>query len=168
MTDSYSESETFSISHARHIASRVAADMRQMSRYYGYPEESEIDDFLEEIAQYLVKGYLATFEMGFKHDGRRLFTLYYEVLADGSLSDSRAGGVPAGIDVEGATPFNFLKQSEGFYLLSQAEREAFKAKLPIKRVFGHAPVDGNGRWVSEDRSYAAAGTGLRRRRFEPA
>src|ERR1017187_4483961 len=143
MTDSYSVTETFSISHARHIASRVAADMRQMSRYYGYPDESKIDDFQEEIAQYLVNGYLATFEIGFKRDGYRIFTLYYEVLADGSLSDTRGGGVPANLNVAGATPFNFLTQSGAFYGLAQAEREAFKAKLPIKRVFGYAPADGN-------------------------
>lgn len=167
MTDSYSATETFSISHARHIASRVAADMRQMSRYYGYPDESQIDDFQEEIAQYLAAGYLATFEIGFKRDGHRIFTLYYEVLADGSLSDTRGGGVPANADVTGATPFNFLTQSGTFYRLAQAEREAFKAKLPVRRTFGYAPFDGNGRWIS-DRSYAAAGTGLQRRRFEPA
>lgn len=167
MTSSYSVSETFSISHARHISSRVAADMRQMSRYYNYPDEEKIDDFLEELAQYLVKGYLYSFEIGFKREGRRLFTLYYEVLSDGSLSDSRAGGVPADIDLEGATPFNFLKQSDAFYRLTEAERIAFKEKLPVKRVFGEAPIDGKGRWVTEDRSYAAAGTGLRRRRFVP-
>jgi len=167
MSSSYSTTETFSLSHARHISSRVAADMRQMSRYYGYPDEAGIDDFLEELAQYLVKGYLHSFEIGFKRDGRRLFTLYYEVLSDGSLSDSRAGGVPAGIDIEGASPFNFLRPSEAFGRMAQSQQEAFRAKLPIKRVFGQAPVDGNGRWITEDRSYAAAGTGLRRRRFVP-
>lgn len=167
MSSSYSETESFTIAHARHISSRVAADMRQMSRYYGYPDEAEIDDFLEELAQHLVKGYLHSFEIGFEREGRRLLTLYYEVRSDGSLSDSRAGGVPAGIEVEGATPVNFLRTSEAFGRLPQGQREAFKATLPVTRVFGHAPVDGPGRWV-EDRSYAAGGTGLRRRRFVPA
>ncbi|HTA98156.1 MAG TPA: hypothetical protein VK730_11005 [Solirubrobacteraceae bacterium] len=165
---SYSESESFTIAHARHISSRVAADMRQMSRYYGYPDESHIDNLLEELAQYLVAGFLGTFEIGFKRDGRRLFSLFYEVLADGSLSDSRGGGVPAGIDIAGAKSFNHLRQSEAFFSMSQDKREAFRAKLPVQRVFGEAPVDGNGCWITEDRSYAAGGTGLRRRRFVPA
>jgi hypothetical protein len=168
MSSSYSESESFTIAHARHISSRVAADIRQMSRYYGYPHESHIGNLLEELAQYLVAGFLATFEIGFKRDGGRLFTLYYEVFSDGSLSDSRGGGVPAGIDITGAKTFNHLRQSDAFFRLSQDERDAFRAKLPIKRVFGEAPIDGKGRWVTEDRSYAAGGTGLRRRRFVPA
>ncbi|HEY7830658.1 MAG TPA: hypothetical protein VIC06_08860 [Solirubrobacteraceae bacterium] len=168
MSGSYSESESFTIAHARHVCSRVAADMRQMNRYYGYPDESEIDNYLEELAQHLMESYLYSFEIGFKRNGRRLFTLYYEVLADGSLSDSRAGGVPADVDVEGASPFNFLKRSEAFGRLPQLQREAFKARMPVRRVFGYAPIDGEGRWIAEDRSYAAAGTGLRRRRFVPA
>lgn len=56
MTTSYSLTETFSIVHARHISSRAAADMRLMSRYYGYPAESAIENYLEEIAQLLTKG----------------------------------------------------------------------------------------------------------------
>jgi hypothetical protein len=168
MSSSYSVSESFTIAHARHISSRVAADMRQMSRYYGYPDESHIENLLEELAQYLAAGFLSTFEIGFKRDGARLFTLFYEVLSDGSLSDSRGGGVPAGIDITGAKTFNYLRQSDAFFRLNQDERDAFKAKLPVKRVFGEAPIDGKGRWVIEDRSYAAGGTGLRRRRFVPA
>lgn len=167
MTSSYTLSETFSIVHARHISSRVAADMRLMSRYYGYPAEAAIENYLEEMAQLLAKGYLATFEIGYTRNGGRLFTLHYEVRADGSLSDSRAGGVPVGIDISGGTPFNFLTHSAAWHHLSQAEREAFEATLPVQRAVGDEPVDGHGYWVHDDRSYAAAGAGLRRGRFVP-
>lgn len=167
MTTSYSLTETFSIVHARHISSRVAADMRLMSRYYGYPSESAIEDYLEEIAQLLAKGYLATFEIGFKRNGRRLFTLHYEVRADGTLSDSRAGGVPVGIDISGAKPFNFLTHSTAWFQLSAADRAAFEATLPVQRIFDDAPIDGDGYWVRDERSYAAAGMGLSRGRFVP-
>jgi Bacterial HORMA domain family 1 len=167
MSTSYTVSETFSIVHARHISSRVAADMRLMSRYYGYPSESAIEDHLEEIAQLLAKGYLATFEIGFKREGRRLFTLHYAVRADGSLADSRAGGVPVGINITGATPLNFLTHSAAWFRLDQAERDAFEASLPIQRTFGEAPVDGDGIWIRDERAYAAAGMGLTRGRFVP-
>jgi hypothetical protein len=167
MTMSYSVSETFSIAHARHISSRVAADMRLMNRYYGYPAETAIENYLEEIAQFLAGGYLATFEIGFKRDGKRLFTLHYSVRADGSLSDSRAGGVPVGIDITGATPFNFLTHSAAWFALDTTEREAFEAALPVQRSFCEAPVDGQGYWVRDDRGYAAAGMGLSRGRFVP-
>jgi hypothetical protein len=167
MTLSTTATETFSIAHARHISSRVAADMRLMNRYYGYPSEDAIENYLEEIAQFLVNGYLATFEIGFKRDGLRLFTLRYEVLADGSLADLRAGGVPVGVDIAGASPFNYLTHSTTWTQLDRSEREAFEAKLPVQRSPGPAPVDGQGYWVHDDRSYAAAGTGLRRGRFVP-
>jgi hypothetical protein len=167
MTSSYSLSETFSIAHARHISSRVAADMRLMNRYYGYPAESAIENHLEEIAQFLAKGFLATFEIGFKRSGRRLFTLHYDVRADGTLSDSRAGGVPVGIDITGAQPLNFLTHSTAWFALSPADRAAFEATLPVQRIFGDAPIDGDGYWVRDERSYSAAGMGLSRGRFVP-
>lgn len=167
MTVSYSLSETFSIAHARHISSRVAADMRLMNRYYGYPAESAIENYLEEIAQRLARGYLATFEIGFKRAGRRLFTLHYDVRADGTLTDSRAGGVPVGIDTSNATRFNHLTHSAAWFALSSADRAAFEATLPVQRIVDDAPIDGDGYWVRDERSYSAAGMGLSRGRFVP-
>ncbi len=167
MSYSYTLTETFSITHARHIASRLAGDMRLMNAYYDYPSLSSIDNYLEEIAQLLAKGYLATFEIGFKRDGRRVFSLRYEVQADGTLSDSRSGGVPAGCDVDGASAFNYLTHSAAWFLLPDYERDAFEQTLPIQRTPGPEPVDGDGRWVAEERTYASGGAGVRRRRFEP-
>jgi hypothetical protein len=167
MSYSYTLTETFSISHARHIASRLAGDMRLMNAYYGYPSLSSIDDYLEEIAQLLAKGYLATFEIGFQRDGRRVFSLYYEVLADGTLSDSRSGGVPAGYDVSGASKLNYLTHSSAWFALSQSERDSFEATLPVQRTAAPEPVDGDGYWAAEERSYASGGAGMRRRRFVP-
>jgi Bacterial HORMA domain family 1 len=162
MTTSYTVSETFSITHARHIASRVAGDLRLMSSYYGRPTLPEVDDYLEEIAQLLVKGYLGTFEVGYRRDGKRVFTLLYEVLANGTLSDSRAGGVPTDADITGASCFSYVT-----YARDDAARAAFLAGLPVQRTGGPEPVDGDGYWVHDDRSYASGGVGLRRGRFVP-
>jgi Bacterial HORMA domain family 1 len=162
----YTYSETFTITHARHIASRIAGDLQLMSLFYGYPEENFISDLLEEIAQFLAKGYLKSFEIGFKRSGRRVFTLFYEAREDGSLSDNRAGGVPPNIEVRGASRFNYLTHSDKWWRLSQAEREAFESTLPVKRVSMDAPEDGSGYWVP-DRSYAAGGRGVERKRFVP-
>ena len=162
MTSSYSLSETFSIVHARHIASRVAGDLRLMSRYYPRPSLDEVEDYLEEIAQLLVTGYLATFEIGYRRDGRRVFTLFYEVLGDGTLSDARAGGVPTDADITGASFFSYVT-----YARDDAARAAFLAGLPVQRTGGPQPIDGNGYWIHDDRSYAAGGMGLRRGRFVP-
>jgi hypothetical protein len=119
------------------------------------------------VAQLLAKGYLATFEIGFKRNGRRVFSLRYEVFADGTLSDSRSGGVPAGHDVGGASPFNYLIHSGAWFALSQSDRDSFEATLPVQRTSGPEPVDGDGYWVAEDRSYASGGAGVRRRKYVP-
>ncbi len=71
MSYSYTLSDTFTITHARHIASRMAADFRLMRVYYGRPSEATIENYLEEVAQLLAKGYLSTFEIGFKKGDKR-------------------------------------------------------------------------------------------------
>jgi hypothetical protein len=167
MTTSYTLSETFSITHAQHIASRVAGDLRLMSRYYGRPTLGEVEDYLDEIAQLLVKGYLGTFEVGFRRAGCRVFTLYYEALGDGTLSDARAGGVPTDADITGASFFSYVTYTNSLLTLGAAARAAVLAGLPVQRTEQPEPVDGNGSWVLDDRNYAAGGLGLRRGRFVP-
>ena len=163
----YTLSETFSITHARHIASRIAGDLRLMSRYYGYPSLSSIDEYLEEIAQLLAKGYLASFEIGYKTaHGRRIYTFFYEVQTDGTLSDDRSGGFRPGIDVSAGRPFNYLIHSRKWWTIPEAERDAFDNSLPIQRTGQPEPTDGYGYW-QEDRTYSAGGASVRRRRFVP-
>jgi len=163
----YTYSDTFTITHARHIASRIAGDLRLMSLFYDYPGEDFIPKVLEELAQLLAKDYLKSFEIGFERSGRRrVFTLLYEARADGTLSDNRAGGVPTNLDVSGADPFNYLIHSDKWWRLTPAERDAFEKTLPVKRTPMEEPQNGSGYWVS-DRSYTAGGHGVARSRFVP-
>jgi hypothetical protein len=166
MSFSQSWVETFSITHARELASRIASDLLLMSTYYnGYPSREYIERLLEEIAQYLAAGYLSSFEIGFQRgDRERVFTLLYEALADGTLSGNRAGGVPAYEDVSDATPFNYLVTNSRFAELSADEQAAFEAGLPVRRASAPPPRDGNGYWT-DDRYYGAGGVSLRRKRF---
>jgi hypothetical protein len=167
MSSSGTGTYTFSILDARKIAAHVAADMHLMNSYYGYPEKADIDDYLEEIAQHLSEGYLLDFEIGFERDGGRVFSLLYEALEDGTLSDNRAGSVEPGHDVKGAERINYLRRTASYEALSPSEKEKFKQSLPIQRTPGPRPVDGDGYWVLEDRSYASGGRGVRRRKFIP-
>jgi hypothetical protein len=161
---SYSITDSFTITHARHIASRIAADLDLFSRFYGYPDRDQIPDYLEEIAQYLAKGYLESFELGFETAGRQVVVgLYYEVRADGTLSDNRAGDIPR-VDVSGATPFNYLTRNYAWTKLSDDERIRFEAALPVQRT-GAPPLQHNfGVW-STSRSYASGGVGVQRHNF---
>jgi hypothetical protein len=162
---SYTINDTFTITHARHIASRIAADLDLFSRFYGYPDRALIPDYLEEIARHLAKGYMETFEIGFEVAGREVVVgLWYEVRADGTLSDNRAGDLPLYVDTSGATPFNYMTYSTAWWRLTDTERAAFKASMPVQRTSAPEPQHNLGAW-STSRSYASGGVGVQRRNF---
>ncbi len=157
---------TFTRTSARYIASKVVADLRRMRSYYDWPSEAQIELFYAELVELLALGYLGSLEYGFKRDGRRIVSLLYEVWSDGSLSDDRAGGVHARADITGASWFSFLTYNAKWSLLSPEEKERIEASLPISRVSGQSPQDGNGYWMV-DRTYSADGVGAHRRMFRP-
>jgi hypothetical protein len=167
MTSSLTKTTTFTIIHARYLASKVAADLHLCARYYGEPSESGIRDFAEELAQYLSAGYIDEYEFGFKKNENRVVSWRYKVDSTGALTtDDRAGKVVPYVDIAGASFFNFLRQNSKFFSLSSADQAGFKASLPITRVVGEQPSDGSGYWVS-DRNYFAGGCGLNRQTFQP-
>jgi hypothetical protein len=167
MTLSFTKTATFSIVHARYLASKVAADMHLCAHYYGKPSEAEIREYAEELAQYLNEGYIAEYEFGFKKDEKRIVTWHYRVDANGNLTtDDRPGKIAAYVDVADATLFNFLTQNSRFFNLPADERARLKARLPVQRTSGQPPSDGSGYWVS-DRNYFSGGCGLGRRTFQP-
>ena len=168
MTYSVTTSESFSIIHARRLASKVAADMHLCAQYYGQPSEQSIREYAEELAQYLNAGYLAEYEFGFKKDGKRLVTWRYKVDVLGRLTtDDRPGKVVPYVDIQGATFFNFLTQNSTFFKLTNEVQGRFKAGLPVERTGGSPPSDGSGYWVT-DRNYYSGGCGLNRQTFQPA
>jgi hypothetical protein len=167
MTFTYTKTATFTIVHARYLASKVAADMHLCAQYYGKPAETRIREYAEELAQYLNAGYLQEYEFGYKKDGNRIVCWRYKVDSNGSLTtDDRAGRVVPYVDVTGAVFFNFLTQNFRFEKLSTAEQALFEAGLPLQRTGGEPPSDGSGYWLS-DRNYFSAGCGLTRQTFQP-
>jgi hypothetical protein len=167
MTISYTKTATFTIVHARYLASKVAADMHLCARYYDKPSEELIRQFAEEMAQYLNESYLKEYEFGFKKDGKRIVCWRYTVDSNGLLTaDDRAGKVAPYVDISGATFFNFLTQNSRFFQLSAGDRDRFESGLPIQRTAGVPPSDGAGYWIA-DRNYYSTGCGLNRQTFQP-
>ena len=169
MSFSYTKTatSTFTIIHARHLSSKVAADMHLCAQYYGQPSELEIRDYAEELAHYLNEGYLKEYEFGYKKNGNRVVSWRYKVDENGLLTtDDRAGKVVPYADVTGASFFNFLTQNSRFFQISQQERARFKSGLTVQRTDGEPPSDGTGYWVS-DRNYFSGGCGLSRQTFQP-
>ena len=51
MTSTFTESRTFTITHARYVASKIAADLDLLRVYHGRPSEQHATDLAEEVSQ---------------------------------------------------------------------------------------------------------------------
>jgi Bacterial HORMA domain family 1 len=167
MTTTYTYSKTFTRSNARYVASKVAADLRLLQRFYGRPTDAQIDAYTGELVELLVGGYVQRVTYGFKRDGAWVVALRYEARVDGTLdADNRAGKVIPGININGANWSSYLVYSGAWDLLDAADRARIKASLPVERTDGAKPSSSNGSWV-QDHSYSAGGSGVRRASFRP-
>lgn len=155
--------ETFSLTHAKHLASKVTADMKRCQQMYRKPLDADINNYGTELSLLLRDGYLAEFECGFKTgDGVRKLTLRYVVSSSGDLTtNDLPGGISSGVDISGANWYTLLTHSSSWHQLADAERDRIRATLPISREFGSAPSDGNGIWVT-DKTYSASGVAMNR------
>lgn len=167
MTYSYTKTSTFTVTHARYIASKIAADLTLCGQYYGTPADSHVREYSDELTTLLRDGYVSEYEFGFKKDDKRVLSWRYRVTSDGSIeTDDRPGKMYSDVDVSTTTYFNFLTYSDKWYELSQRERDRIEEGLPFKRSAGSLPTDGAGHW-SSDRTYSASGTGVSRSSFRP-
>lgn len=161
---------TQTATHARHIASKVAADLKRIQRIYqvGDPTDSDIAAYQEEIALLLNQGYLDTVTYGFKRNGKWIFALKYEAIG-GNLhgGGDDPGGIGSRADVSDASFSSFLSYSSSWLLLSAEERRAFEASLPFQRTEGYEPGIEKGRWV-ESRKYQSGTLGVQRSLIERA
>ncbi|MHB8392356.1 MAG: HORMA-1 domain-containing protein [Acidobacteriaceae bacterium] len=165
MSDSYTSSETttFTITHAKHMAPKVATDLKRLQRLYDRPNDADIANYEAEIIALLKGGYLGTVTYGFKRDGKWIApTLRYTArdLTDASADDDDPGRVRPGSDISGASFYSFLTYSSAWDGLPSSEKEHFKRGLPFQRTNGIEPgVNG---YFSEDRTYSAGGRALSR------
>jgi Bacterial HORMA domain family 1 len=167
MTTSYTISETFTRSNARYVASKVAADLRLLQRFYGRPTDTEIDAYSGELVELLLGSYVKQVTYGFKRSGAWVVALRYEARLDGTLTaDDRAGRITPGINITGTGFYSYLVYTYAWTLLDPAERARIKARLPVQRTGADEPASTNGAWI-QDRSYSAAGSGIQRASFQP-
>jgi HORMA domain-containing protein len=167
MTMSYTYTKTFTRTHAKHLASKVVADLYQCALLYDHPSFGSIEAYEEELTTLLADGYVETYEFGFKLNGKRVLTWHYTVGPAGDLvGNSRSGSLARGVDIGDAVYFNFLTHSAEWFNLPALERERIEASLPIQRSFGSAPGDGDGHWVT-GHAYSAGGVLVSRRVFKP-
>ena len=162
------DARSFTVTHARELASKVAADLRRVQRFYSAPSIAEIDDYEAELVVMLKGSYLQRVTYGFRRD--RTFispTLEYSAveLASGSVNDD-PGSISPHDDVSNAAFTSYLEYSAAWSALTDSARELVRQESPVKRVGADKPgLEG---YFSRDRSYVAGGRGLDRstlRRF---
>jgi Bacterial HORMA domain family 1 len=168
VTNTYTQTRTFTITHARYITSKIAADLRQLRLFYGYPSDSDIDSYAEEAALLLRDGYLERVDYGFRREhpdlGSQWVLLLRYTARNGLLEDDHAGRVPPCVDIAGTRFWSFLSNSAKFFALSETERIQVTDALPIKRTPAREAGFATGTWSSA-RTYSAADQGVTRSVF---
>jgi len=163
MSYSYSttESTTFTVTHAKHIAAKVATDLKRMQRFYGKPSNDDIDDYESEIIEFLKHGYLEKVSYGFKRSGNWIEpTLIYTAKELSYDANDDPGKIRPGKDVSDAKFGSFLEYSSAWYALSDEDKSAFKRNLSFQRNTADTP--GISGYLEEDRSYSSGGKSLSR------
>jgi hypothetical protein len=157
------ESATFTVTHARHMAAKVATDLKRMQRFYGYPSDDMIPKYETEVIELLKAGYLGTVTYGFLLDGDWIEpALRYTArdLAGMSANDDDPGRIKPNANVAGATFYSFLTYSSAWDRLPATQQDAFKKSLPFYRGGASEPsVNG---YLESDRTYSSGGRALDR------
>jgi len=168
ISSSFTLSDTFTRTHARKLASKVASDMHQCNRLYGRgPSDAEIQAYMDELVAMLSGAYLLAYEFGFQTGSeRRVVSWQYQVTASGQLEGGRSGGLYATADLNGTSMFNVLTPSTEWRILSPGDKAKVNAEHAVTRTIGDGPVDGTGYWATS-REYAAGGVSITRREFRP-
>lgn len=165
MSYSYAVSETtsFTRTHARHIAAKVATDLKRMQRFYGKPSDSWIDAYQKEVVEFLKEGLLETVTYGFKRDGAWTEpTLCYtsrDLLGVNGIDDD-PGRIRPGAQISGASFYSYLTYNAEWSRLTPEQRMEFTKRLPFRRTAGKEP-SANGYW-HRDLAYSAGGRSLDR------
>ncbi len=165
MTQSYtySETATFTVTHARHMAAKVATDLKRMQRLYGAPNDTEIARYEAELVELMKAGYLDVVTYGYRRDNDWVEpTLRYTAreLSGVAANDDDPGRIRPGADIGGASFYSYLTFNADWSALTAAQREAFERTLPFVR--GGAPAPGISGYFSDDRTYSAGGRALNR------
>lgn len=162
-SNTISSATTFTLTHAKYLASKVATDLARIQRFYDLPTNSQIQAYEAELTEFLKAGYLQTVTYGFKRDGNFIEpTLRYTAreLMDGSSADDDPGKIRPGANVLGATFGSYMTYSDAWNKLTSAGQEHFKSRLPFTR--SGAPEPTLSGYLAGDRDYSSGGRALNR------
>lgn len=165
MSHSYTntESQTFTVTHAKHLASKVATDLKRIQRFYNSPSDLWIEQYEKELIEFLRKGYLKVVTYGFQKEGKWIEpTLQYTAkdLAGLASADDDPGRILPGLSVEGAHFTSYLIKNDTYWNSTEAEKNTFSNALPFQRSGADEP--GINGYLSSDKTYSSGGKALER------
>ena len=159
-TYAITESITFTVTHARHIAIKIGTDLKRMQRFYGKPSDNSIEDYENEAIALLLGDYLDKVEYGFKTSNNEWrVALKYEARSGGVLStDDSPGRIRPSVNVNGCHFTSFLITNSKWARLSPESQEKVyqNAGVSFRRIEGKEPY---GNWA-RDKTYSAGGRGV--------
>lgn len=155
--------DTFTILHARYIASKVGTDLRRFQRFYQKPTDTWIDWYEKELAVLLKHDVVSSVIYGFqRNDMWTEASVRYTALPGGTLSaDDDPGKIRANLDIAGAGFTSFLAYNANWFKLGSTKQSEIEGECPFQRSSGTAPPLEVGSWV-DDLHYAAGGRGIGR------
>jgi len=107
----YSDTKTFTITHAKHLAAKVATDLKRMQRFYDAPSDTAIKEYEEEIKLFLKEGFLDTVTYGFKRNEQWIEpTLKFTARDFEYDSSDDPGKILPNADIDGASFYSYLTQ----------------------------------------------------------
>ncbi len=157
------DTETFTIAHARYIASKVATDLLRFQRFYFSPSGAWIDSYEGELAVLLKYDVVANVVYGFQRNGKWTeAAVRYTAQPGGTLlADDDPGKIRPGLDTVGASFTSFLSYNANWNKLTAQQQGLIEGECPFQRSTGAAPPLEVGYWAN-DLGYSAGGRGLGR------
>lgn len=158
------ENGSFTLTDAKHLAAKVATDLKRFQRLYLKPSDRKITDYQEEVTQLLKEGYLGTVTYGFRQNGDWIeptLECTARDLAGESANDDAPGKISAKATIDDVSFYSYLVYSHAWDRLPRSEKNAFRGRLRINRV--SAPESGYSGYFEDDLTYSKGGRALDRR-----
>ena len=160
-TGSYAE--TFTITNAKYLASKVQTDLMRLHHYYhqshGGPTLRDIQDYHGELILLQVHDYLGEIEYGFVENNSWVKALKYTARQGGVLTaDDDPGGIRFSNISRNARFTSMLRYNANWHNASAHEKASFREENPIKRTPGKGY---SGNW-EQQKAYSSGGRGFLR------
>ena len=155
---------TFTKTDAQYLASRIAADLKQIQLAYGRPTDSEITDYVVEAAILLHHRLLDNVKYGYKLNGFWIYAIEYSTNYLGLLNvNNMPGNIPTTAQLNGSSWSSFLTRRHNPDI-SHEEHQSINSVIPFERTNGSEPQFNGGQWQI-DNGYERNGVGLQRRTY---